>query len=74
MERVIKILKDLHPEIDFEKCTTLIDDKLFDSFDIVTTIAELSAEFDIEIPPQEIIASNFNSAKALYDMVQRLQD
>lgn len=74
MERVIKILKDLHPEIDFEKCTTLIDDKLFDSFDIVTTIAELSAEFDIEIPPQEIVASNFNSAKALYDMVQRLQD
>lgn len=74
MERVIKILKDLHPEIDFEKCTTLIDDQLFDSFDIVTTIAELSAEFDIEIPPQEIVASNFNSAKALYDMVQRLQD
>ncbi len=74
MDKVIEILKDLHPEIDFNTCETLIDDGLFDSFDIVTTIAELSAEFDIEIPPQEIVATNFNSAKALYAMVQRLQD
>lgn len=73
MDRVIKILKELHPEVDFEKCTTLIDDEIFDSLDIVTTISELSFEFDISIPPQEIVATNFNSAAALYAMVQRLQ-
>ncbi len=72
MEKVIEILKELHPEVDFEKCTTLIDDEILDSLDIVTVISELSSAFDIEIPPQEIIASNFNSAKALYAMVERL--
>ncbi len=74
MERVIEILEDLHPEVDFETCTTLIDDEILDSFDIVTVISELSDEFDITIPPQEIIPENFNSAKALYAMVKRLED
>ena len=73
MEKVIAILKDLHPEVDFNTCTTLIDDAILDSLDIVTTIAELSDAFDIAIPPNEIIKENFNSAKTLYEMVLRLQ-
>lgn len=72
MEKVLEILKELHPEVDFETCTTLIDDSILDSLDIVTIISELSLEYDIEIPPQEIIPENFNSAKALYEMVERL--
>ena len=72
MEKVIEILKELHPEVDFTTCTTLIDDEILDSLDIVTVISELSSTFDIEIPPQEIVATNFNSAKALYEMVERL--
>lgn len=74
MDRVIDILTDLHPEVDFETCTTLIDDEILDSFDIVTVISELSDEFDITIPPQEIIPENFNSAQALFAMVERLED
>ena len=72
MEQVIEILKELHPEVDFDTCTTLIDDEILGSLDIVTIISELSSTFDIEIPPQEIVASNFNSAKALHAMVERL--
>ncbi len=72
MEQVLEILQELHPEVDFEKCTTLIDDSILDSLDIVTIISELSMGFDIEIPPHEIVAENFNSAKALYEMVKRL--
>ena len=72
METVLKILQELHPEVDFETCTTLIDDNILDSLDIVTIISELCSEFDIEIPPHEIVAENFNSAKALYNMVERL--
>jgi len=72
MEKVLEILQELHPEVDFETCTTLIDDSILDSLDIVTIISELSSEFDIEIPPHEIIPANFNSAQALYEMVKRL--
>ena len=72
MEEILNILEELHPEVNFEECTTLIDDQILDSLDIVTIIAELSSTFDIDIPPQEIVATNFNSAKALYSMVERL--
>ncbi|CUH93122.1 acyl carrier protein [Herbinix luporum] len=72
MEQILEILKGLHPEIDFETCTTLIDDKIIDSFDIVTLVSEISEEFDIEIPVEEIIPENFNSAKAIYALVERL--
>ncbi|NLP15615.1 MAG: acyl carrier protein [Clostridiales bacterium] len=72
MEQVLEILQGLHPEIDFETCNTLIDDKIIDSFDIVTLISDLSEEFDVTIPVEEIIPENFNSAKAIYALIERL--
>ena len=74
MEALLEILKDLHPEVDFETCDTLIDDKILDSFDIVTIISEINTEYDVAIPAEEIIPENFNSAEALYDLIERLQD
>ena len=35
MNELLEILKELHPDVDYENCTTLIDDKILDSFDIV---------------------------------------
>ena len=61
-------------EVDFETCDTLIDDKILDSFDIVTIISEINTEYDVAIPAEEIIPENFNSAEALYDLIERLQD
>ena len=60
--------------MDFETCNTLIDDKIIDSFDIVSIISDINDEFDINVPVDEIIPKNFNSAKALYAMVERLLD
>jgi acyl carrier protein len=74
MDIILEILNGLHPEIDFDKCDTLIDDRIIDSFDIVTIVSEISDEFDITIPVEEIAPKNFNSAKALYAMVERLLD
>ncbi|HPU63553.1 MAG TPA: acyl carrier protein [Mobilitalea sp.] len=74
MEKIIEILKSLHPDIDFENCTSLIDDKIIDSFDIVTLVSELSEEFDVSIPVEEIVPENFNSAKAIYELIKRLQE
>lgn len=74
MEKILEILKELHPEVDFDTCTTLIDDKILDSFDIVTLISELSEEFDVTIPVEDIVPENFNSAKAINDLIERLLD
>jgi len=74
MEALIKILQELHPEVDFETSEALIDSKVLDSFDIITLISEINEEFDVKIPVDEIIPKNFNSAKALYALIERLQD
>lgn len=74
MEEIMEILRGLHPEVDFETCDTLIDDKIIDSFDIVSIITDISDEFDVTIPVEEIVPKNFNSAQALYAMVERLLD
>ncbi|HHY81319.1 MAG TPA: acyl carrier protein [Clostridiales bacterium] len=74
MERLIEILEELHPDVDFESCESLIDDHILDSFDIITLISEISAEFDVTIPAEEIVPENFNSAKALYALIKRLSD
>ena len=49
-------------------------DALLSSLSILSLIAELEDEFDITIPAVEIIPANFNSAKAMWSMIQRLQE
>ncbi len=74
MERLIEILEGLHPEVDFETCDNLIDGKIFDSFDIVTLVAEINEEFDVAVPAEELIPDNFNSAEAIWDLIQKLDE
>ena len=74
MEAIIEILNGLHPEVDFESCDTLIDDKILDSFDIVSLVTDISDEYDIRIPVEEIVPKNFNSAQAIQSMVERLME
>ena len=70
----MEILNDIQPDADYETCTTLIDDEVLDSFAILSIVGELEEAFDIEITPVDIVPENFNSAQALWAMVQRLQE
>lgn len=74
MEALIQILNDLHPDVDFTTSENLIDNKILDSFDIVTVIAEVDNEYDVAIPAEEITPENFNSAKSLYALIKLLLD
>ena len=74
MEALLKILTNLHPEVDFETSTDLVDGKFIDSFDIVSIISEINDEYDVVIPAEEIVPDNFNSAQALYELIVRLED
>ena len=74
MDELIEILTDLHSDVDFETCTTLIDDKILDSFDIVSIVSEVNDRFDVTIPAKELVPENFNSAKALWDLISRLEE
>ena len=74
MDEILEILEGINPDIDFETCDTLVDDGILASLDIVSVIAELSDAFDITIPARDIVPENFNSAEAMYAMVQSLLD
>lgn len=74
MEQILRILEELHSDVDYLKEDKLVDNKVLDSFDLVTLITELGEEFDIEITAKDFIPENFNSVKAIAAMVERLAE
>ncbi len=74
MEEILKLLDSLGLDIDVKNCKSLVDDGYLQSLDIVYLLTELSFIFDIKIPAGQIVPENFNSAEALWDMIQRLED
>ncbi len=72
MEKLIEIMQNLHPDVDFETYEGLVDDGVLDSLDIVTLITDINDAFDVSIPAEEILPENFNSAKALWELIERL--
>lgn len=74
MEELLSILSELHPEVDFEAEEHLIDGMILDSFDIVTLISEIQEEFGVTIDASRIVPENFNSAKALFALIQELEE
>ena len=70
MEELMKILNDARPDLDFIKENKLIDDEILDSFDIITIVGEINDVFDININVGDLLPENFNSAKAIWDLIQ----
>ncbi|MBO4337342.1 MAG: acyl carrier protein [Lachnospiraceae bacterium] len=73
MEELLEILKDVRDDIDFADASALVSDKILTSFDIIQLISTLDDEYDISIPASEIVPANFDSAQAIYDLIQRLK-
>ena len=74
MEKILEILNAIRADVDFEKEEHLIDDDILDSFDIVSIVAELCDEYDISIGVEDMEPVNFNSAKAMLALVERILD
>ena len=74
MEQLLNILKELHADVDFETEEGLVDEGILDSLDIVTLITEINDAFDISIPAEEIIPDNFNSAAAIWALIEKLDE
>ncbi len=74
MNKLIEILEDLQPEVDYETQENLIDGRYLDSLTILSLVSEIEDEFDVEIPTVEIIPDNFNSAKKIWALIERLKE
>ena len=74
MEELLNILSELHPDVDFTCREGLVDDAILDSMDIVSLIAAIKDVYDVSITARYIVPEHFNSAAALYRLIQRLAD
>lgn len=74
MEKIIELLEEIQPGVDYQTCTSLIDEHLLDSLSLISLVSDLEDEFDITIPAVEVIAENFNSAQNLWDMITRIKE
>ncbi len=73
MERLLDILNEIKPGVDYENITTLVDDHYLDSLSILSLVAEIEDEFDVEIPTVEIVPVNFNSVNSIMALIEKLE-
>ena len=73
-EELLDMLRDMHPDIVFETAEGLIDRKVLTSFDVVSIAAELSETYGVELGAVDIVPQNFNSAQALFALIQRVEE
>lgn len=74
MEKLLELLKGVRPDVDFENETALIDEGLLDSFDVVSIISEIDDVFGVQIRINELDPDNFNSAEAIWNLIQKLKN
>lgn len=74
METLLNILNEIEDGIDYETEKALIDNHLLDSFGVITLVSEIEEAFDVRIEASQMIPGNFNSAEAIWKMIQRLKE
>ena len=73
-EQLMKILAELRPDVDFENETALVSDGILDSFDIVSLVGEINAEFDVTVGVDELEPENFDTVEAMLELISGLLD
>lgn len=69
MKKIVDILKEIHPETDFERSDDFIRDELLDSFDVIELVSGLEEAFGITIDGLDILPENFNSLENIEKMI-----
>lgn len=73
MDKLLELLQGIRPDVDFENETELIDEGILDSFDVVSIISEIDDVFGVQIRINELEPENFNSAEAIWALIQKLK-
>lgn len=74
MEKLLEILESIKPGVDFKNSKNMIEEGLIDSFDIVTIVAKINEEFDIEFSVSEVVPENFATVETLYETIERIKN
>lgn len=72
MDKLLKILKRIKPEVDLTMYDALVDEGILDSLDIVSIIFEIETEYSIEVDPDDIDPENFQTVTNIYEMIKKI--
>ena len=70
-EKILEILQDLRPELDFTESNDFIGDGYLDSFDMIGLVSALDKEFGISILGEDIIPENFANLESIINIVNK---
>lgn len=73
-ERVLNILSELKPTVNFRTAEHLFASGALDSFDIIMLISELRDEFGVIFAPQDLTSDNFDSIDSIVEMIKQKQN
>lgn len=51
----------------------LLEEKILDSFGLVSVVAELEEEFDIALGADELVVQNFETPRSIVNLITRLK-
>lgn len=70
-EKILEILQDLRPELDFTESNDFIGDGYLDSFEMIGLVSALDKEFGISILGEDIIPENFANLESIINVVNK---
>ena len=70
MDKLIEILSEICPNVDFRKEKAVVDDGLIDYFEIVYIVAEIMDHFEVVLDVDDLMPENFNSVEAMMQLIE----
>ncbi|WP_341301670.1 acyl carrier protein [Lysinibacillus sp. FSL H8-0500] len=70
-EKILNILQEIRPDINFTSSEGLISNEILDSFDVITIISLIMEEFLIKIDVDDITPEYFDSVTNIVTLVQK---
>lgn len=70
MKKVIDLLKELHPEYDYEGSEDFVSDGLVDSLDLQKLFANIEKEYGVRLAGTDLMPQNFHSIESIRQLLE----
>lgn len=71
MNEIMKMLKELRPEFDFEDSEDFVEDGYLDSFDIISLVSSIEDKYMVKIAGLDVVPENFSSIEAIESLIKK---
>lgn len=69
--KIIEILSEIRPEVDFNVDVNFFESGLLDSFDVVTLVTALDEEYKISIDGLDVLPDNFSTVNTIVVLLSK---